>query len=145
MFESWGENLRTLRKSRGMSQVNLAEKSGLDRSWISRIEKGKVPGATLKLLEKLSKGLDIPTELLILKLLKESKEQSTVYLDNNLRYYGQRIRVRCNTCDCHFWIKFSDELECIPEGELFEYYCPYCRISRWVCFEEEKQDKERIS
>lgn len=40
--EAFGRNLRSIRKSRGLSQERLAYDTGIDRSYIGRIERGEV-------------------------------------------------------------------------------------------------------
>jgi len=56
--EKFGIRLRTLRKEKGLSQEELALKSGLNRSYISGIEKGK-RNVSLEVMEKLSESLSI--------------------------------------------------------------------------------------
>ena len=40
--EAFGKNLRTIRKSRGLSQERLAHEAGIDRSYVGKIERGEV-------------------------------------------------------------------------------------------------------
>jgi transcriptional regulator with XRE-family HTH domain len=56
--------LKTIRKSRNISQENLAELAGLDRTYISGVERG-VRNITLESLESiiLALGIDVPTFL----------------------------------------------------------------------------------
>lgn len=55
------KNLATIRKQRGLTQVELGEMVGKDQSHISRIEKSLLdPGATLALA--ISKALDTTVE-----------------------------------------------------------------------------------
>lgn len=57
-------NLRRIRKDRGWSQEDLAEASGLDRTYISGIERGK-RNPTVLVLEKIAAGLGTdPVDLL---------------------------------------------------------------------------------
>ena len=61
----FGKRLRGLRESRGWTQEELAQNSGLDYKYIQRLE-GKTPSSpTLNTLEKLAKAFDIkPAKLL---------------------------------------------------------------------------------
>lgn len=54
-----GGNLRDLRKKRGMSLNELAENSGVSKSYISYIERGVQKNPSITVLEKISKALDI--------------------------------------------------------------------------------------
>jgi transcriptional regulator with XRE-family HTH domain len=38
----FGQNLRTVRKSKGFSQERLAYSAGIDRSYVGKIERGEV-------------------------------------------------------------------------------------------------------
>ena len=52
-----GEKIRIARNDSGLSQQELAEKSGVDRSQISKIEKGLVEGVTFLTLQKICNAL----------------------------------------------------------------------------------------
>ena len=56
--EKFGIRLKTLRKEKGLSQEELALKSGLNRPYISAIEKGK-RNVSLEVMEKLAGALGI--------------------------------------------------------------------------------------
>lgn len=49
------EKLKKFRMAKGMNQTELAKKLGIDRSYYSAIENGKVP--SMALLERISKEL----------------------------------------------------------------------------------------
>lgn len=54
----FGERLRQLREKRGLNQIQLSEKIGIENSHLSRLESGKrEPG--LYMLELLAKGLGV--------------------------------------------------------------------------------------
>ncbi len=50
-------NLRRLRVARGLSQENLAVDAGIDRTYVSRIERG-MENPTVGLLEQIASALD---------------------------------------------------------------------------------------
>jgi transcriptional regulator with XRE-family HTH domain len=56
--EKFGNRLRTLRKEKGLSQEELAIKSGLNRPYISAIEKGK-RNVSLEVMGKLAGALRV--------------------------------------------------------------------------------------
>lgn len=56
--ESFGQRVKLLRKGKGLSQEDLAEKSGLNRPYISAIEQGK-RNVSLEVIEKLAEALEI--------------------------------------------------------------------------------------
>jgi len=57
-------NLRGARRAVGLSQEALAEKAGVDRSYVSRVETGKV-SVGLDTLAELARAVDVaPNELL---------------------------------------------------------------------------------
>jgi DNA-binding XRE family transcriptional regulator len=53
--DRFGIRLRTLRKARGMTQVGMAVEFGIDRSFISDVERGK-KAVSLPLLEVIAIG-----------------------------------------------------------------------------------------
>ncbi|MEO5716399.1 MAG: helix-turn-helix transcriptional regulator [Luteolibacter sp.] len=64
ILQRFGDNARDLRKSRNLSQENLAEKAGLDSTYISGIERG-VRNPSLVAIVQLMTALEAsPEELL---------------------------------------------------------------------------------
>ncbi len=62
----FGEALRRARLGRGMTQEQLSWATGVERAFISELERG-VKGASVNMLFKLAEGLGIrPSELLVL-------------------------------------------------------------------------------
>ena len=57
--------LRELRDARGWTQDELAEKAGVTRATVSRIEGGKVASLDLEVFEKLADALDVHPAVLI--------------------------------------------------------------------------------
>lgn len=62
--ELLGWNLRRLRAERGQSQEELAADTGIDRAYISEIERG-LGNATLDLLDRLAKHLGVAVGTLL--------------------------------------------------------------------------------
>ncbi|MEB2777457.1 helix-turn-helix transcriptional regulator [Algoriphagus sp. D3-2-R+10] len=56
--EVFGQRVKLLRKAKELSQEELAEKSGLNRPYISAIEQGK-RNVSLEVIEKLAEALEI--------------------------------------------------------------------------------------
>jgi|SRR6516165_3658028 transcriptional regulator with XRE-family HTH domain len=54
-----GQRIRQLREEKGLSQADLQEASGLQTSYISRVERGHIV-PSLETLQKFSAGLDVP-------------------------------------------------------------------------------------
>lgn len=68
-----GENVRKTRKERGMTQEELAEKVGLQNTYIGGIERGE-RNISLETLEKVANGLEVkPNTLLDFKDLEPEK------------------------------------------------------------------------
>ncbi|QYH38461.1 helix-turn-helix transcriptional regulator [Algoriphagus sp. NBT04N3] len=63
--EKFGQRIRLVRKEKGLSQEELAEKSGLNRPYISAIEQGK-RNVSLEVMEKLAVALETEINLLLL-------------------------------------------------------------------------------
>ena len=57
-----GEQVRNVRKSRGITLKELAERTGLSIGYISQIERD-LTDPSLSTLRKLSEALDVPTYL----------------------------------------------------------------------------------
>ena len=59
-----GENLKKIRIKKDITQVEIAKKLGVNRSFVSNIENGKT-NPTLSTITKLADVLDIPTDKLL--------------------------------------------------------------------------------
>ena len=57
-LEKIGLNVSRFRKERGYTQENLALEAGLDRTYIPKVEKGKI-NITINSLEKIAKALKV--------------------------------------------------------------------------------------
>lgn len=65
--------LKSIRKSKGLTQEQLAERSDIDYKYLQKLE-GKNPSSpTLSVLEKLSRGLEISLSELI-KNIEDNKK-----------------------------------------------------------------------
>ena len=62
-----GKRLRKLRKQRGWTQIYLAERLGLDRSYLADIERGR-RNVSIVNLEIIAKGFDLSLARLLIKL-----------------------------------------------------------------------------
>ena len=62
--------IRKFRKAKSMSQEELAHISGLDRTYISGVERG-VRNITLESLEQIIKALDIPSSDFLKAVIEE--------------------------------------------------------------------------
>lgn len=84
------QNVRAIRLARGLSQQNLADKTGLTVRYISRLE-NTAPNLTLEVIERLLKGLGCSARDLIgeddARLLPGMKEtlDETIQLLQGLR------------------------------------------------------------
>lgn len=63
IMDDVGCRIRRLRKIRGMTMVQLAEKTGVSQGMISHIETGARSG-TLETMQKIAEALGVPTGLL---------------------------------------------------------------------------------
>lgn len=59
-----GDNIRDVRRSRGMTQAELAEASGLSRSYLADAEQGRY-SPNVKTLQVIASALGVPTSALI--------------------------------------------------------------------------------
>jgi len=63
--ETFAKNLRRLRTAAGLSQEELAFRAGLDRTYISALERG-LYSASIVTIERLAKALSVePAEFLL--------------------------------------------------------------------------------
>lgn len=68
--------LTTARKNANISQEELAHRSGLDRTYISGIERG-VRNITLNSLERVVNGLEIEMSVFLLEIINDLTIQDT--------------------------------------------------------------------
>jgi DNA-binding XRE family transcriptional regulator len=60
----FGQNLRTIRETAGISQEKLAEEAGLHRTYVSSVERGK-RNISLLNIARLAKALGVPMAKLV--------------------------------------------------------------------------------
>ena len=65
MDESFGEALRELRRSRGMSQRELAEGVGVDLSYISKVENDRLPAPAADTIVRICDILGFEPDVLL--------------------------------------------------------------------------------
>lgn len=73
----WGAKLAAIRKAKRLSQSVLAEKSGLNRGHIARMETGLIPTVTFDTYKKLAAGLDMPLDAFMEQMGESSPAQDT--------------------------------------------------------------------
>jgi len=69
-----GRALADRREHLGLDQETLADRAGVSRPYISRLERGNVPNPKLLDLERVAGALDIPIALLVQPALDPSQE-----------------------------------------------------------------------
>ena len=53
-------NIKSIRQEKKLSQVDLAESTGLSAAYINELEKGKKTNPTVDTLTKISQALEVP-------------------------------------------------------------------------------------
>ena len=64
ILEAFGEQVRELRRQRGLSQERLAAEAGLDRTYVGGIERGERNVALLNIV-KIARALGVPPTRLL--------------------------------------------------------------------------------
>jgi transcriptional regulator with XRE-family HTH domain len=84
LFQKLGKRIETLRKQKGLTQEELAEKSGFHRAYFWDIEHGR--NVSLKTIYKISKALNISISdfLKIFSFTTETLLSSLFSLDSRL-------------------------------------------------------------
>lgn len=67
----FSKTLKLIRKSKGYTQEQLAERSGIDYKYLQKLESKNPSSPTLQVLEKLALGLGISLQ----EFIKEIEEQ----------------------------------------------------------------------
>jgi transcriptional regulator with XRE-family HTH domain len=65
MGDTFGPKLRALRRAAGVSQRELAEKVGVDFSYISKVENDRLPPPAADTIEKICRVLNVGTDELM--------------------------------------------------------------------------------
>ena len=65
MKKSFGSFLKDLRRTKSVSQRELAQKVGVDFSYISKIENDRLPPPSVLTTQKICDALDVPHETLL--------------------------------------------------------------------------------
>ncbi len=63
---AFGDRVRELRKAQGMSQRNLAERSRIDFTYLSKIENGRIEPPSEDVIRRIAEQLDANADELIL-------------------------------------------------------------------------------
>ncbi len=89
-LSNWGKVVKRLREERGLTQEQLAERSGITRGYLSRIEIGQIKTSNQDTFKQIAKGLGmtldglseaisgeklIPQPRTIQSILKEAKDR----------------------------------------------------------------------
>jgi transcriptional regulator with XRE-family HTH domain len=77
---SLGEEIKKLRDARDWSQTQLASKSGIDASTLSRLESGQIKNTSKDNIKKLEKALEVPTATLTRLSQETSKDTESALL-----------------------------------------------------------------
>lgn len=83
-----GEIIREIRKTKGLSLGQVALRSGLDRTYISRIESGKIANPSHKTLEKIIRGLKVTAAELFRKEKPEAPMAEEKIAPYGTEYYS---------------------------------------------------------
>ncbi len=65
MAKTFGQTLRELRRAKGVSQRDLAEKVGVDFSYISKVENNRLPPPSADTIVKICEALSVPPDDLL--------------------------------------------------------------------------------
>jgi len=76
MDQTFGQLLKQIRREKGVSQRELADKVGIDFSYISKIENDRLPPPAAETTIKISNALGISEEILLSNSKKISADMS---------------------------------------------------------------------
>ena len=65
VIETFGKNVRSIRKSLKMTSDDLAEKAGISYTWVSEIENFHAKGVSLDIAFRIAKALDTTLDSLL--------------------------------------------------------------------------------
>lgn len=90
MAEFFNNNVKYLRKENSISQQELADKIGIDRSTISRIENNEIE-TTIPIVEKIAKYFNIEFSDLVSKNLTSNENKITDELELLFSKYKDKL------------------------------------------------------
>jgi transcriptional regulator with XRE-family HTH domain len=76
MDQTFGQTLKAIRREKGVSQRELADKVGIDFSYVSKVENDRMAPPAADTIQKICEVLKISTELLLSKSGKITGEIS---------------------------------------------------------------------
>ncbi|MCB0446963.1 MAG: helix-turn-helix transcriptional regulator [Gelidibacter sp.] len=89
--ETFSDNLKVIRKEKGLSQNDVAEKSGMIASTYNRIENMKV-SPSIDTIERIAKAMDTPfVELFLSREIKDRSLLDKLDVINSLSDYNRNI------------------------------------------------------
>ena len=89
--ETFSDNLKAIRKEKGLSQNDVAEKSGMIASTYNRIENMKV-SPSIDTIERIAKAMDTPfVELFLSREIKDRSLLDKLEVINNLSDYNRNV------------------------------------------------------
>ncbi|MBS4198407.1 helix-turn-helix domain-containing protein [Bacillus sp. FJAT-49732] len=104
-----GKNIYEIRKRKGLTLTELADRAGIAKSYLSNIERSVNKNPSVNVVEKIAKVLDIDVSI----LLNPSMEQEQIHLDEE-------------------WVGFARELkESGVEKDQFEDYKTLLEFIKW--------------
>lgn len=78
MKETFGSILKASRRSKNISQRELADAVGCDFTYISKIENDRLPSPATEIIKKISEVLQLPSEILLAHSGKVTSEMKDV-------------------------------------------------------------------
>ena len=98
-MENFGERIRELRKERGITNYEMAERLGISRNTLTNWERGTKEPHSVEILEEMAKVLNVPLEILLV-------DKKTVNLENNPAIISLKERVTRLETICRRFAKY---------------------------------------
>lgn len=98
-MESFGERIRELRKERGITNYEMAERLGISRNTLTNWERGEKEPHSVEILEEMAKVLNVPLEILLVDEKEVNIENNPAIINLNERVTRlERICRRFTKC-----------------------------------------------
>lgn len=97
-MEGFGERIRELRKERGITNYEMAERLGISRNTLTNWERGEKEPHSVEILEEMAKVLNVPLEILLV-------DEKEVNLENNPAIISLNERVTRLERICRRFVK----------------------------------------